>query len=302
MKRNRLKAAIFSILLPGLAQLYTAQGKKALVVMASMLAFLFVAKSRLILVAPPIYPVVVLAAMAGWIFAVVDGLRFATQERPFTWYSRWYVYLIAFFNFSLALIMIDVTKAVQPFNIPANSMAPSVLKGDRIFVDTFAFKIHEPKPGDLAVFRFPKDPRINYIKRIIGVPGDKIAIRDKKLFINEKEITLEPMPESTKTQAVQEDWFENEDHGTLTVFRENLGNSHLIAMNVSTLLNADFGPFQVAPGTYFTMGDNRDKSSDSRFWGTVPSENLIGKPASVWFSLNPENFHIRWERIGKQLE
>ncbi|MFP8965577.1 signal peptidase I [Pokkaliibacter sp. CJK22405] len=171
---------------------------------------------------------------------------------------------------------------VEPFQIPSGSMEPTLDVGDFILVNKFSYgirlpvlnkkvvKIGEPQRGDVMVFRYPGDPSINYIKRVIGVPGDHIAYYDKRLYINGEE--------------VPEQFLSNIPPGApaIKLFQEQLGPvSHQIyKVPGRPTVEAEW---EVPPGHYFMMGDNRDNSNDSRYWGFVPEHNIVGKAFYIWF-------------------
>ncbi|MBL6665229.1 MAG: signal peptidase I [Rickettsiales bacterium] len=196
---------------------------------------------------------------------------------------------------AFALAMFVRSFFFEPFHIPSSSMKPGLLIGDYIFVSKFSYgysrysfplglKIFEgriwkstPKRGDVAVFRLPENPRINYIKRIIGLPGDTIQVRDGVLFINEEEIPKE-----------ENGLFEEEGFKTIKTFIETLpNNKEFYVLDERTTPQDSTGIYQVPTGHYFMMGDNRDNSQDSRFLdhvGYVPEENLIGRANIIFFS------------------
>jgi signal peptidase I len=226
---------------------------------------------------------------------------------------------------ALLLAMVIRTVFFQPFTIPSGSMMPTLLVGDYIFVNKFSYGYSkyslpfspnlfegrifasEPERGDIAVFRFPPNPSIDYIKRIVGLPGDRIQMIGGVLHINGQ-----PVPK------VQDGVFTSDyrlDPGTdVPVFRETLPNG----VSFDTLDQAqntrgdDTREFIVPEGHYFAMGDNRDNSLDSRFdVGFVPAENLIGKASLIFFSLgNDTSFrevwkwpsNMRWDRLFKGVE
>ena len=179
-------------------------------------------------------------------------------------------------------------------------MIPTLTVGDFILVNKFAYglrepvlntkflKVGEPKRGDVAVFRYPRDPSQDYIKRIIGLPGDRIAYRNKQLVVNG-----EPVPVSADGVYT----VSGSQSGVAYRFREDLGEvQHHIIVNPSR--PADDFDFEVPEGEYFAMGDNRDGSSDSRVWGTVPERNLVGRAFFVWMSWDGERHLPAWSRIG----
>lgn len=190
----------------------------------------------------------------------------------------------------LALVLVVRSFLVEPFQIPSGSMLPTLNIGDFILVNKYHYGLrlpvlnskvvpmNDPKRGDVVVFRYPRDPSINYIKRVIGVPGDKIQYVDKTLYINGEEQDLTLMAQLPPSQPVQ------------FLQREQLGNvSHEIYQDLQRP-RID-GEVTVPEGQYFVMGDNRDNSNDSRVWGFVPDELLVGRAFAVWVFW-PERFSI----------
>ncbi len=192
----------------------------------------------------------------------------------------------------LLLILLFRSFVAEPFKIPSGSMMPTLLVGDFILVNKFAYGLRlpvlntkilalgEPKRGDVFVFRYPKNPKEDYIKRVIGLPGDEISYHDKTLFVNGKEIsetnlgayTGAPEPGRRMDDAV--------------VKQENLdGVEHRIMQFPQVWVGHD-GTWTIPPGHYFAMGDNRDNSADSRFWGFVPEANLVGRAFLVWMNFS----------------
>ena len=177
------------------------------------------------------------------------------------------------------------TFVVQAFKIPSGSMKQTLQIGDHILVNKFIYgvkipyldktiiPIEGPHRGDIVVFRYPVDPSKDFIKRVIGIPGDVIEIRDKKLYVNGKRVT--------------------HDHGVYT-------DSRILGENVRPRDN--FGPITVPPHSLFVMGDNRDESYDSRFWGFVDYKALLGEAFIIYWSWDKENFGVRWSRIGRVLK
>ncbi|MDR0233408.1 MAG: signal peptidase I [Zoogloeaceae bacterium] len=195
----------------------------------------------------------------------------------------------------------------EPFRIPSESMMPTLMDGDFILVnkytygvrlplvDTKVVEMDKPERGDVMVFRYPdpdpENPEENYIKRVIGLPGDLVAYQDKRLFINGDEVEL----------VREENYIHERKNQHSQQFRETLGtNSHRILNDgYMPAYIPDPGDFpgrencqyntagiicRVPSGHYFVMGDNRDNSRDSRFWGFVPEENIVGKAFFIWFN------------------
>ena len=194
---------------------------------------------------------------------------------------------------------------VEPFKIPSGSMMPTLLTGDLILVNKFTYglrlpvintKITEGTPparGDVMVFRYPPKPSMDYIKRVIGVPGDEVAYLNKKLTINGQPVSKQAVPE----------YFDEEAMRYLKQYSEDLGGKQHMLLNDdgrrAGLSEAEIMAFpnqencrysvegvvcKVPPGHYFMMGDNRDNSLDSRYWGFVPDKNIVGRAFFVWMN------------------
>jgi signal peptidase I len=228
----------------------------------------------------------------------IEAARHQLLAQP--WWLDWTAGL---FPVILAVFLLR-SFLFEPFKIPSGSMIPTLLVGDLILVNKFHYGIrlpvintkiianNEPKTGDVMVFRFPVDPRVDYIKRVVGVPGDEVAYLNQKLTINGK-------PVETKADG---DFYEEDTMRYVPRFTEKFGTvEHRI------LVNPKFTPFygtdpktfpmaeacrysaegvtcKVPPGHYFMMGDNRDNSQDSRFWGFVPDQNIVGRAFFVWMN------------------
>lgn len=224
------------------------------------------------------------------------------SDRPLSVWTRiknWLADTGKQLGIAIFIVMFLRSSIIEPYKIPSGSMIPTLFIGDHIFVNKFAYgfkvpfteffldkplfmtKATVPARGDVIVFRFPKDESINYIKRVVGLPGDVIAIRDKVLYVNNKPIVIDQ-----KKDPALEAGIENEDERqVLSLFEENLeGVKHPVLYNMNSLLNSDYGPVEVPEGSLLCMGDNRDRSSDSRVWGMVPVENVKGKAMFVWLN------------------
>jgi signal peptidase I len=195
----------------------------------------------------------------------------------------------------------------EPFKIPSGSMMPTLLVGDLILVNKFHYGVrlpvinkkiianHDPKRGDVMVFRFPKDPSTDYIKRVVGVPGDEVVFRNQQLFLNGQAVPTEPMPPPG--------FYDEEARRYAPEFKEKLGDvEHGILINPQSTqfwksqednqfpfrencrYSAEGVACKVPPGNYFMMGDNRDNSLDSRYWGFVPDENIVGRAFFIWMN------------------
>lgn len=190
---------------------------------------------------------------------------------------------------------------VEPFKIPSSSMMPTLLVGDFILVNKFSYglrvpvlrskflEVSEPKRGDVIVFRYPKDPKVNYIKRVVGLPGDEITYRDKIIYVNGVEV---PQTDMGTYAGVGE---EGRKATGANLRQEHLGDVDHQILNMAGMDNGRHGPYIVPEGQYFVMGDNRDNSLDSRFWGFVPEKNLVGKAFAIWMNWDSG---IDFKRIG----
>ena len=217
----------------------------------------------------------------------------------------WIEYCKSFFPVILAVLLLR-SFLVEPFRIPSGSMMPTLLVGDFILVNKFDYGIRlpvlntkiidigEPKRGDVVVFRYPKDPSVDYIKRVVGLPGDRIGYYNKILHINGKPIAQVPA-------GVYVGKGSGVSMSGAGERQEQLGDvQHKILVMPRT--PGLEGEFVVPENQYFVMGDNRDNSNDSRYWGTVPEENLVGKAFRIWMNWDSANGGIEWDRIGRKIQ
>lgn len=207
------------------------------------------------------------------------------------------------FFWVLLLVLVLRSFLFEPFRIPSGSLMPTLLPGDFILVNKFDYgirlpvlntkilAIHEPKRGDIVVFRYPVNPKVDFIKRVIGVPGDTISYVNKVFYINGQEAVQD-------YQTTEPYRYENGNTIEAMKFKENLlGVNHEIYQLPSRPTN-DFTNLTVPDGMYFMIGDNRDDSADSRYWGFVPESYIVGKPLYVLFSWDSTHHNFRWKRSG----
>lgn len=180
---------------------------------------------------------------------------------------------------ALLLALFIRTFVVQAFKIPSGSMIPTLLVGDHILVNKFGYGVKnpwtgttwialaEPGRGDVIVFRYPENPGQDFIKRVVGLAGDTVRVVNKKVYVN----------------------------------GEPLEDSYSVTLDPEILPSArdNFGPVVVPPHSVFVMGDNRDNSHDSRFWGSVALSDIKGKAFLFYWSWDQDNFSVRWNRLGK---
>ncbi|MEQ1776256.1 MAG: signal peptidase I [Burkholderiales bacterium] len=229
----------------------------------------------------------------------------------------WIEYAVSFFPVILIVFLLR-SFLVEPFKIPSGSMLPTLLIGDFILVNKYTYGIripiinkkivdmNLPQRGDVMVFRYPENPSQDYIKRVVGTPGDVVVYRDKRLTINgiEAKTTLEGdynYVESglnfTASQRLLEALGKSR-HSILTqadMPTVHIGGVNPFPFRENCVYNDGGFTCTVPPRHYFMMGDNRDRSSDSRYWGFVPDENIVGKAFLIWF-----NFE-QFKRIGSSI-
>jgi len=212
--------------------------------------------------------------------ATMEGLDAPTREKLLK--EPWPVdYSRSFFPVLLVVLVVR-SFIIEPFQIPSGSMKPTLEVGDFILVNKFAYglrlpvvhhrflEVDDPERGDVMVFRFPEEPSVNFIKRVVGLPGDRIRYEGKQLYVNGEPVSKALIEEGPMRYPQQ------------LLLEEELGDvSHFIYNNPR-----DPGPQMrevvVPQGHYFMMGDNRDHSNDSRYWGFVPEENIVGRAFAVW--------------------
>ncbi len=199
----------------------------------------------------------------------------------------------------LLIVLVLRSFVVEPFRIPSESMLPTLEVGDFIVVNKFSYGVRlpvlhseivdtgAPERGDVVVFRYPRDPSINYIKRIVGLPGDEIAYYNRRLFVNGSPVPIERggpyVPPGEDVELIR--------------YEETLaGSGHGIVLDPSGRSLED--EYTVPEDQYFVMGDNRDHSNDSRRWGAVPESHLVGEAEMIWMHWDWDNGGIGWSRIG----
>ncbi|MBK1693962.1 signal peptidase I [Chromatium weissei] len=224
-------------------------------------------------------------------------------------------YARSFFPVIFAVLILR-SFLVEPFRIPSNSMMPTLLTGDFILVNKFSYglrlpvlnykivEIGNPQRGDVVVFKYPENPKIDYIKRVVGLPGDEINYRNKTIYVNGEAVSQLPMGNFNGEGSGIEMTGANE-------LLEHLGdvNHAILTRNEAPNLplgcqKLALGSILVPPNHYFVMGDNRDNSNDSRCWGFVPADHFVGKAFAIWmhWDMARNGLPILWSRLGNGIQ
>ena len=240
-----------------------------------------------------------LASGAVW---VADALVFSKRRAPGSKDPWWVEYGASFFPVILIVFVLR-SFIVEPFKIPSGSIIPTLQVGDFILVNKFTYgirlpvinkkiiNVNQPQRGDVMVFRYPEDPSLDYIKRVIGIPGDKVEYQNKRLFINGKPVDTKRVDDYLHPERL---YYSRQFVEKINGFEYQVLNDQdapafipdvaQFPQRGNCLYNNAGLICTVPEGHYFMMGDNRDNSRDSRFWGFVPDENIVGKAFFIWLN------------------
>jgi signal peptidase I len=284
--RKAWLAALLSFVNPGIGQLYNGTVGKALALLVGVTAVNLLVLWLMALLPVPPWNV---PLFLGWWLLVhtVVAVHAAREARrlgdaPRTWHSRWYSLVIAWavwsFVFVPGIVSAFRTACVQTFQVPTGAMDPTIAPGDYILANKAAYGVRlplmssvhgesVPARGDVIIFLFPEDRERMFIKRVIGLPGEEVEVREKTVYVDGRALA-EPYAR----------------------FGAEHGSSRY-----------GFGPERVPPDSLFVLGDNRDNSRDGRFWGFLPLADVRGSATLVYFSWDAKASRVRWERIGRAI-
>jgi signal peptidase I len=279
-KRRPFAAALLSIISPGLGQIYNVQLKKGVIfyLVSTLSGIMIVATS----LATSFYGGVALLIITIliYLYILADAIVIAVKSREarLKRYNRWYYYLLFFMvaagiSLAYSAYMAPKIYSIKAYSISTGGMMPTLLKGDHIITELNPYKKEQTQRGDIIVFKYPEDPERDFIKRIIGIGGDKIQSIDKVIYINGAPID-EPYTIYSDEQ-IKPGGIEPRDN---------------------------FGPFVIPDDKLFVLGDNRDGSYDSRYWGYVGTDAVISKAIYIYWSWDDETGPDRLDRIGKIIE
>lgn len=283
--RKPWAAGLFTLLQPGFGHLYCGSWSKAIpFYLLAKLAIVILGCFLLWFPFPKVNVALCIILGIGFIaFIIRHSVHFARQMgdsytlKPF---NRWYLYLLilALLWAGESLFLDDFVRNsfARAFKFPSGSMIPTLLKGDHVMANNLIYYFNEPERKELITFPYPEDESKIFLKRIIGLPGDTLKIKDKVLFLNGEKIE-----DDSYTQRI--------DPG-------------IIDGRINPRDN--FGPITVPPDSYFVMGDNRDQSLDSRFFGFVKREKILGRVSIIYWSWDGDvswSEGVRWNRIGQRL-
>lgn len=271
-------AGLLSLLEPGLGQIYNGQALKGIIfILLQLLLIPFLLLSLNSAYVVIFLGFMVLITFVYYIIVIGDAVIYAKKsgfDYRLKRYNKILVYLgivLGLTVFSNSLKLVIKNNYIQAYKIPAGSMEPTLLIGDHILVDRSA-TARNPNRGDLVVFEYPEDPSKDFVKRVVAVGGDIVAIRNKELYVNNRQI--------------------NEGY---------IVHKEINLIPASENPRDNFGPATVPTGSYFMMGDNRDRSYDSRFWGCVQKSKIKGTVRNIYWSWDNDKASVRWNRIGTKI-
>ncbi|MFH1011182.1 MAG: signal peptidase I [bacterium] len=291
--RNPWLAALLALLEPAVGYFYVGRWKRGVFVPLGALICLYVLLGIVRLHFSFFGLVTIITLGIFYRIAILfDTIRIAkswTLEHLES-YQRWHYYVLVWI---VSLVVLQVNSyglrragSFLAFRIPAGSMEETLLVGDYILVDCGKYDKQEPKEGDLVVFRFPRQPDLSYVKRCVAVGGQMVEIRDRGLFVDS---VLSKSPSTVKFTSQK-------------LLPKGARERNIFSPDGESWNRDHFGPIAVPKENYFVLGDNRDNSADSRYWGFLPRKYVLGKPLYIYFSKNKRTHAVRWDRLGKTVE
>jgi signal peptidase I len=294
-RRRPLLAFFLSLGCPGLGQLYNGSWRWAAGAWAIGSLITYFSAVYLFDTFSKLMQALLLGLFLDLFFGIhawFQARQLGTMElKPF---QRWWVYIL----FAVVLYGSPggfgyiIPERFLSFQIPSESMVPTLLVGDRLVADGWAYRNDSPRRGDIIVFDYPRDPSIKYVKRVVGLPGDQVQIVGGELYVNK--VVVNAHRTSDPSQM--------DDGWGVVEYMETLGDVKHVIRRAQPTMFLNYGPVTVPEKSYFVMGDNRDRSSDSRVWGFVPEAAIVGKMRYVYFSWDGEKGGIRWPRISQPVE
>ena len=270
-------AGLLTFISVGLGHFYTGEPKRGVVLFLVGLVLLIVATACLLV---PSFSLSIFFVF--WVgsfytaYCIVDVVKIVKQqgnEYELKSFNKWYYYLLFWFCttgvFHPLTDLFVRSSLVEPYKIPSASMLPTLLVGDHLLTDKFIYKRAEPERGEIIIFSNPRNPKQNYIKRIIAVGGDTVQIVNKRVYLNNR--------------LLREDY---------VIYQ----HPNILPGSVSPRDN--FGPIRIPQGTVFVLGDNRDNADDSRYWGFVMAGEIKARAMSIYWSWDSRNLGTRWDRMG----
>lgn len=279
-------AGLLSYLVPGLGQFYNGNTIRGLFLFCIYSLWGSIIFNVALIIMKADFPgisfvgliILLLITLCFLVYIIIDAIRQAkktTGEHPFKNYDRWYFYVLVILitsgiSFSTKIVLNE--NIIKAYKIPTSSMAPTLLHGDYLMSNRLFYCANNVNRGDIIIFESPENERLEFIKRVIGLPGDTLEIKNHRVFIN--------------GVPLEDDYLPDEKSENL----ETEKNTH-----------ANFGPVYIPLESYFVLGDNRENSLDSRTFGPISRTAIKGKPSLIYFSWSSDFPFIRFSRIGKRI-